>query len=173
MGVYRKVYVNVKLGGMKAIIVRGERYDWNPVFKTYNSRSQNELLKWSDLGIVEVKAGMAGYPVVTRDNPQHAGIKGREKRRTMSEQLKIATHSWFVNHWQEQARGCSNRKVDSIKLHRMPWLRGCCQVCHNFKGKKHIHRGTGISYNAIHASCLNNKKGDKGREGENGKNTRA
>ena len=55
MGVYPKVYVDVKLGRMKAIIVRGERYDWNPVYRTYNSKSQNELLKWTDLGVVEVK----------------------------------------------------------------------------------------------------------------------
>lgn len=47
-------YVNVKLGGMKAIIVKGQRYDWNPIYRTYNSKSENELLRWSDLGIVEV-----------------------------------------------------------------------------------------------------------------------
>ena len=51
----KSVYVNAKLGGMKTILVKGELWDWNTVYKTYNSRRQNELLRWEDLGIQEVK----------------------------------------------------------------------------------------------------------------------
>lgn len=46
-------YVNVKLGGMKLIIVGGEYYVWNSAYKTYNSKGKNELLRWTDLGISE------------------------------------------------------------------------------------------------------------------------
>lgn len=44
-------YVNQKLGNAKTIEVNGETYEWNAAWKTYNSRSKNELLKWSDLNI--------------------------------------------------------------------------------------------------------------------------
>ncbi|KKK73723.1 hypothetical protein LCGC14_2891000 [marine sediment metagenome] len=49
----KSAYVNVKLGGMKSIITKGEHYEWNSVYKTYNSRRQNDLLRWLDLGITE------------------------------------------------------------------------------------------------------------------------
>ncbi len=49
----KNAYVNVKLGGMKTIIVKGEIWDWNSVYRTYKSRRQNELLRWVDLGISE------------------------------------------------------------------------------------------------------------------------
>lgn len=51
----KSAYVNVKLGGMKTVFVKGEYWDWNTVYRTYNSRKQNELLRWVDLGIKEIK----------------------------------------------------------------------------------------------------------------------
>lgn len=70
---------------------------------------------------------------------------------------KIADHPWALNHWAEQAKGCKNRKVDKRMLQQMPWLRGFCQVCRNFKGEKHIHEDSGICEIAMHNLCLNAK----------------
>ncbi len=46
-----KFYVDTKIGGKKTIYVKGDYWDWNPAYKTYNSRKTNELLRWSDLGV--------------------------------------------------------------------------------------------------------------------------
>lgn len=73
-------------------------------------------------------------------------------------QLKIADHPWTLNHWQDQAKGCKNRKVDKARLREMPWLRGICQSCKSFKGEKHIHLDSGFAKIAIHSLCLNEKK---------------
>ena len=72
--------------------------------------------------------------------------------------LKVADHPWALNHWQEQARGCKNRRADKAKLHKMPWLRGVCQSCKNFKGEKHIHLDSGLTNIAMHSLCLNEKR---------------
>jgi len=46
-----KYYVDTKLGGRKTIYAKGDYYDWNSVYHTYNSRKGNELLRWSDLNV--------------------------------------------------------------------------------------------------------------------------
>ena len=46
-----KYYVDTKLGGKKTIYCKGDYYDWNSAYHTYNSRKGNELLRWSDLNI--------------------------------------------------------------------------------------------------------------------------
>ena len=46
-----KHYVDSKIGGKKTIYAKGDYYDWNPVYKTYNSRKRNELLTWADIGV--------------------------------------------------------------------------------------------------------------------------
>lgn len=46
-----KFYVDTKIGGKKTIYAKGDYWDWNPAYKTYNSRKTNELLRWSDLNI--------------------------------------------------------------------------------------------------------------------------
>ncbi len=50
----KNLYVNVKLGGMNTIIVKGEVWEWNSVYQTYNSQEKNELLRWADLGITDI-----------------------------------------------------------------------------------------------------------------------
>mgnify|MGYP001606918512 CR=1 FL=1 len=51
MRTHSRWYVDVKLGGRKKVLINGELFIWNPVYRTYNSKEQNELLRWSDLGI--------------------------------------------------------------------------------------------------------------------------
>lgn len=83
------------------------------------------------------------------------------KAKTMlfnGKRLKVADHPWALNHWAEQARGCKNRKVNKEKLQQMPWLRGYCQLCRNFKREKHIHLDSGIVNIATHDLCLNENK---------------
>jgi len=74
------------------------------------------------------------------------------------ENAKVASHSWSVGHWTEQAKGCKNRKVDRRKLKKMPWMRGTCGVCLNFKGETHIHRDSGFVKVAKHELCLNERR---------------
>jgi len=46
MGIIKK-----KIDGKKTIYVKGDYWDWNPVYKTYNSRRTNSLLYWEDIGL--------------------------------------------------------------------------------------------------------------------------
>ncbi len=68
-------------------------------------------------------------------------------------------HSWAVDHKIVDARGCSNRKVDKVKLRRMPWLRGTCSICRHFQWEEHQHRDFPLGMLLIHERCLNRKKG--------------
>jgi len=47
----RSHYVNQKLGGRNTVYVKGQYWDWNAVYKTYNSRKTNNLLTWADVGV--------------------------------------------------------------------------------------------------------------------------
>ena len=43
--------VKQKLGGKKVIYAKGQYWDWNSVYKVYNSRKNYSQLKYSDLNI--------------------------------------------------------------------------------------------------------------------------
>jgi hypothetical protein len=44
-------FVKVKIEGRNTIYAKGQYWDWNAVYKTYNGRKNNYLLTWKDLGI--------------------------------------------------------------------------------------------------------------------------
>lgn len=75
--------------------------------------------------------------------------------------VTLKQHSWDITHFIEQAHGCLNRKVDSQRLTPMPWLRGTCHICWNYKPITHIHRDSPIADIMRHQHCANHKKGKK------------
>lgn len=43
--------VKQKIDGRGTIYTKGQYWDWNKVYKVYNSRKTYDQLKWADLGI--------------------------------------------------------------------------------------------------------------------------
>jgi len=68
---------------------------------------------------------------------------------------RVVKHSWSISHEFVDARGCSNRKIDHKRLKAMPWLRGTCLICLNYKGLKHMHHDSPINYS--HSQCISRK----------------
>ena len=46
-----KKTVKVKIEGRRTIYTKGQYWDWNPVYKVYNSRNNMNQLQWGDLNI--------------------------------------------------------------------------------------------------------------------------
>lgn len=64
----------------------------------------------------------------------------------------MKAHSWTITHSIEEAKGCTNRKVDSKRLKAMPHLKGTCNICVNYKPIKHVHNDFSLG-DLTHSHC--------------------
>jgi hypothetical protein len=77
-------YVNKIIDGKKEIFVKGKKYRWNSVYKTYNSIDNNDLLTWKDVIAkkeeqIEKSEDEEAYNTPKKDG-SGKGIQGNKKR---------------------------------------------------------------------------------------------